>query len=222
MKDILVLAMLAFCPYLAVLSAQTPVPSAPPPLTLQEKFQLYLSQTHSVSSLLAPAAFAAIDQATDSPKEWGQDGGGYLRRLGTQRGQLQLGNVSAFGIDAALHEDPRFFPSGAHGMWRRTKYVLVHTLVARTDNGRERPAFGNYARALGAGFFPATWLPRSDNSVPDSLRRSVRMLGMEVGVNMGVEFSADNRKFFREKVQGWFKHPRNRQIPQQSGSGEAK
>lgn len=77
---------------------------------------------------------------------------------------------------------------------------MVHTLVTRTDNGREQPAFGNYAAALGAAFFPSTWLPGSENSIPDSLKRSAMMLGMEVGVNMGVEFGPDDRRFFREKI----------------------
>jgi hypothetical protein len=200
MKYIILAAMMAMCLPVAGVSAQTSVPSTPPPLTLHEKLQLYLRQTYSVSSMLVPAGFASIDQAADSPKEWGQDGQGYLNRLGSQRGQFQIGNLCAFGIGAMLHEDPRFLPSGVHGMWRRTKYVMVHTLVARTDNGREQPALGNYARALGASFFPSTWLTRSENSAADSLKRSAMMLGMEVGVNMGVEFGPDDRRFFREKI----------------------
>jgi hypothetical protein len=203
MKYIILAAMMAMCLSVAGVSAQTPAPSTPPPpppLTLHEKFQLYLRQTYSVPSILVPAGFAALDQAADSPKEWGQDGQGYLNRLGTQRGQFQIGNFCAFGIGAALHEDPRFFQSGAHGMWRRTRYVMAHTLVARTDNGRVQPAFGNYARALGGAFFPSTWLPQSENSVADSFKRSAIMLGVEVGVHMGVEFGSDDRRFFREKI----------------------
>lgn len=200
MKKSLLAAIMAMCFPLVGVSAQAPLSSIPPPLNLHEKFQLYMRQTYSASSMLIPAGFAAIDQIVDSPKEWGQDGQGYLNRLGTQRGQFQIGNLCAFGVGATLHEDPRFFPSGEHGMWRRTKYVMAHTLVARTDNGREQPAFGNYAGALGAAFFPSTWLPRSENSTTDSLKRTAMMLGMEVGVNMGVEFGPDDRRFFREKI----------------------
>jgi hypothetical protein len=76
----------------------------------------------------------------------------------------------------------------------------VKTLVARTDTGREQPAFANYAGALGAAFSPSTWLPRSENSLASSLKRSGKMLGMEVGVNMDVEFGPGDRRFFREKI----------------------
>lgn len=76
----------------------------------------------------------------------------------------------------------------------------MHTVVAHTDRGTEMPAFGNYAAAIGAGFFPSAWLPQSANSVTDSLKRSAAMLGMNVGVNMGIEFGPDDRRFFRDKI----------------------
>ncbi|MGA9672491.1 MAG: hypothetical protein WBQ94_24970 [Terracidiphilus sp.] len=199
MKYILYTSMIAMCLLPAGASARTLPPSVPP-LTLQEKFQIYLRKTYSVSGMVVPAWFAALDLAADSPKEWGQDGKGYLNRLATQRGQFQIGNFCAFAVGATLHEDPRFLPSGLHGTWRRTKYVIVRTLVARTDNGREQPAFANYAGPLGAAFFPSTWLPRSESSLPSSLKRSGMMLGMEIGVNMGVEFGPDDLRFFREKI----------------------
>jgi hypothetical protein len=36
--------------------------------------------------------------------------------------------------------------------------------------------------------------------VTDSLKRSAAMLGMNVGVNMGIEIGSDDRRFFRDKV----------------------
>ena len=174
--------------------------SAPSPLNFEDKFRLYLRQTYSLPSVLVPAAFAGLDQAANSPNEWGQGSRGYLNRLGTQRGQFQIGAFCAFGVGAALREDPRFFPSGKHGMWRRTEYVVMHTVIAHSDRGAEMPAFGNYAAAIGAGFFPSAWLPHSANSITESLKRSAAMLGMNVGVNMGIEFGSDDRRFFSEKV----------------------
>ena len=172
----------------------------PAPLTLDQKFQIYFQQTYSVSSLIIPAAVAGIDQATNSPKEWGGGNATYGKRLGTARGQFQFCNFSAFGIGAMLHEDPRFLPSAQHGTWARTKYVLVHTLVARTDSGGQEPAFGVFAGVLGFGFFPNPWLPPSQNSVGQAFERSATFLGAKVGMNMGIEFGPDDRRFFREKV----------------------
>lgn len=85
-------------------------------------------------------------------------------------------------------------------MWARTKYVFVHTLVARTGSGGEQPAFGTFSGALGYGFFPDLWLPPSQNSIGRSFTRSAIFMGVSMGKNMGIEFSADDRKFFRDKV----------------------
>lgn len=110
--------------------AQASGPSAPSSLTFREKFQLYLRQTYSPSSVLVPAAFAGVYQAADSPNEWGQGGRGYLNRLGTQRGQFQIGAFCAFGVGAALHEDPRFLSIG--------KARNVETDRVRRDAHRHR------------------------------------------------------------------------------------
>lgn len=43
--------------------AQSPLPTAPTPLTFDQRFHIYLKQTYSVSSILVPAVFSGIDQA---------------------------------------------------------------------------------------------------------------------------------------------------------------
>lgn len=95
-------------------------------------------------------------------------------------------------------------------MWRRTSYVLTHTLMARTDGGGEMSAFGNYAAALSAGFAPA-----GEASVGSSLVRSAAMLGMDAGMNMGIEFGSDDGRFFRDKVMRRFhrRKPGTGQLP---------
>jgi hypothetical protein len=194
----LLIAAVCLCPDIAL--SQVSIPSAPAPLSVDGKFRLYLQQAYSLPSVLVPAAFAGLDQGRDSPKEWGQSSRGYLNRWGTQRGQFQIGAFCAFGADTVFHEDPRFFPSGKHGFWLRTAYVAINTVTARSDRGTRMPAFGNYAAAIGGGFFPSAWLPPSASSLDDSLKRSAAILGMNAGINMGIEFGTDNRRFFHNKL----------------------
>jgi hypothetical protein len=197
----MILAVLAlYFSFSGISGAQAPPLATPTPLKFEQRFQIYLKGTYGLSSVLVPAVVAGINQATDSPKEWGQGSTGYGDRAATVRGQFQFHNLCEFGVDAALHEDPRFFPSGRHGTWARTKYVFVHTLVARTDNGGEQPAFGILAGAMGSGFFPNLWLPPSKNSVEQGFTRSAIFLGVSVGKNMRIEFGPDDRRFFRDKV----------------------
>lgn len=192
-------------------SAQTAAPSVASPLTSGDKFRMYFRQTYSLPSALFPAAFAGLDQATNSPKEWGQGESGYLKRLATQRGQFQIGAFCGFAAGSLLHEDPRFFPSHRRGFLPRTGYLLTHTLLARSDHGATVPAFGNYAAAVGAGFAPAAWWPPSADSVTSSLERTAAMLGMKIGMNMGIEFGPDDRRFFQDKVLRRFRNGRQAQ-----------
>jgi hypothetical protein len=196
----ILVAFALYLSFLGVCDAQTPLPATPAPLTFEQRFQIYVKGTYGLSSVLVPAVVGGIQQATDSPKEWGQGWTAYGERVASVRGQFQFHNLCEFGVDAALHEDPRFLPSGRHGTWARTKYVFVHTLVARTDSGGEQPAFGAFAGALGYGFFPDIWLPPSQNSIGRSFTRSAIFMGVSMGKNMGVEFGPDDRKFLRDKV----------------------
>ncbi len=177
--------------------AQSPPPVAPVPLTFDQRFHIYLKQTYSVSSILVPAVFSGIDQAESFPREWGQGGVAYGERLATVHGQFQINNACVFAVGALLHEDSRYVPSGLPKTWPRMQYVLVHTLVARTDSGGHQPAFATFAGAFGFGFFPNLWLPPSENSPGQGLTRSLTFIGVNVGMNMGLEFHQDDLRFLR-------------------------
>lgn len=178
--------------------AQSMLPTAPAPLTLDQRFQIYLKQTYSVSSILVPAVFSGIDQAEHSPREWGQGGFAYGERLATVHGQFQINNACVFAVGAMLHEDPRYLPSGLRKTWPRMRYAVVHTLVARTDSGGQQPAFATFAGAFGFGFFPNLWLPTSENSPGQGLTRSLTFIGVNVGMNMGLEFRQDDLRFLKK------------------------
>lgn len=126
-------------------SAQTSAASAPVPLTLGERFRLYLRQSYSTPSMLVPVGLAAIDQATDSPKEWGEGGQGYLNRLGTRRGQLQIGNFCAFSVDDVLHDaawSRRTHPMARFGPLRRNTLSGTQETYPNFELKSFRPAFG--------------------------------------------------------------------------------
>ena len=197
MKRHILLGVLLFLAASGRALAQSPMPTAPIPLTFDQRFYIYLKQTYSVSSILVPAVFSGIDQAENSPREWGQGGVAYGERLATVHGQFQINNACVFAVGALLHEDPRYVPSGLRKTWPRMQYALVHTLVARTDSEGQHPAFATFAGAFGFGFFPNLWLPPSENSPGQGLTRSLTFIGVNVGMNMGLEFHQDDLRFLR-------------------------
>ena len=184
--------------------AQTSLPAAPAPLSFQEKFQIYFKKTYKPSGFLVPALMSGINQATDSPHEWGQAGDGFIKRWGTARGQLQFYELARFGVGALTHEDPRLLASNKHGSWARMKYVIGQTVLAHTDSGDQQPAYGVFAGALAAGFVPQFWLPASQASTAKACERSAMFVGLTVGMNMGVEFGPDDRRFARRTLRKIF------------------
>jgi hypothetical protein len=57
-----------------------------------------------------------------------------------------------YAVSAALHEDNRYFVSGQAAFFRRAKYAVLNTLLARHDNGDRSFYFSHIGSAAGAAF----------------------------------------------------------------------
>jgi hypothetical protein len=110
--------------------------SAPPkfaPSTRSERFRSYLIRVAGPQPFITAAATAGFSQAEGRPKEWG-------------------GGAEEYGVSSALHEDNRYFVSGQAAFFRRTKYAVLTTLLARHDNGDQSFSFSHIGSAAGAAF----------------------------------------------------------------------
>jgi hypothetical protein len=155
----------AFVP-VVLLGQSPPAPSSATiaPLTVPEKFESRILSTFGPTKLIVVGFEAAYDQATNTPSEWKQGAEGYGKRYASQFGESASRQMFAFGLEATLHQDPRYFPSGEKGFWRRTKNALKQTLVARRDSGTDQFAYARIGSALGAAFLANTWQPRSTDT----------------------------------------------------------
>jgi len=93
-----------------------------------------------------------------------------------------------YGVSAALHEDNRYFVSGQNGFFRRTKYAIVSTLLARHDNGDQSFSCSRICSAAGATFISRAWQPRSTNSAGDGAVSFGISMGSDIGFNVFREF----------------------------------
>jgi len=80
-------------------------------LTVHEKFQLRVVETFGIRGLLGSAVGAGITLIANVPDEWGGGADGFGLRYGSSFGNAVSRQVFAFGLDSALHEDSRYFPS---------------------------------------------------------------------------------------------------------------
>jgi hypothetical protein len=193
MRSLTTLLALAAIPFAA--NAQTP-----DALDWQAKLQFHAENTYGPQAILGFAAYAAALQAMDSPREWEQTGSGYGKRVASTAGWSIIHSSLAFGLDTALHQDPRYHRSLGTGFWRRSGHALRGTILTQTDAGGETLSTWRIGSAYGAAVLSNLWYPdRVDNARLGFIQGSVG-LGFDLLSNLGAEFLPDiKRKLFHTK-----------------------
>jgi len=193
MSGIWTLALAAVLPFAAMSQASLE------PLTWQGKLKYHAESTYSPAALVGFAAYAGVLQTLDTPTEWGKGGAGYGRRLASTVAWSGIHSTLAFGLDTALHQDPRYFRSGAGG-WRRVGHSLRGTILTRTDSGGETLSTWRLGSAYGAAFLSNEWYPDRLNTVRLGVLQGSMTLGFGFIANLGAEYWPDiKRKVLHKK-----------------------
>jgi hypothetical protein len=146
------------------------------------------------------AVYAGFLQEIDFPREWGQGGVGYGKRLGSTLAYSGVRNVLAFGLDTALRQDPRYHRSDDTGVWRRMKHAFRGTILTRTDSGTETLATWRLGSAYGGAFLSNDWYPDRLNTVKLGLAQGSAQIGFDLLGNLRSEFWPDiKKKILRRK-----------------------
>jgi hypothetical protein len=156
--------------------------------SVHDKFDYRVVQTFGLHGVAGAAVGAAIGQARDAPHEWGQGVPGFATRFGSGFGGQLSRQTMAFGLETALHEDPRYFPSKEKGFRARIRNVALQTLTTRKDSGKERFAYSRIASAFGTGQLVNAWQPASSRGVGIGITRGFITLGTDAGYNFLQEF----------------------------------
>ncbi|MGB7614661.1 MAG: hypothetical protein WBL56_19055, partial [Candidatus Acidiferrum sp.] len=118
-----------------------------PPLTSREKFQLATAGVFDWGSYPFNAGLAAISQAKDDPKSWGQGWGAYAKRYGSSFADNSIGTYMTTAIfPSLLHEDPRYYQMAKGSFVRRATHGFNRLFVTRTDSGHDQ---FNFSESLG-------------------------------------------------------------------------
>jgi hypothetical protein len=170
------------------------------PLGWKGKLRFHAKATFGPAAIVGLALYAGFLQETNSPREWGQGRAAYEKRLASAAGASGIHGVLAFGLDTALHQDPRYYRSQDTGVFRRAGHALRGTILTRTDSGGETLSTWRIGSAYGAAFLSNLWYPaRVDNAHLGFAQGSIR-LGFDLVGNLGAEFWPDiKRTVFRRK-----------------------
>jgi hypothetical protein len=161
------------------------IATSPGPLTTGGKFKLFVNQSISPPYILEAGFSAALDQARNIPKGYGQGWSAYGSRFGANMARSSSSSFfETFLLASFLHEDPRFFPESKPSLWRSLKYSTQRIVVTRSDSGRDVFNTSGLLGPLASEGLANAYLPSSERSVGKTLTRFAADLGWRVGGNM--------------------------------------
>jgi hypothetical protein len=140
------------------------------PISSGQKFQLATAGVFDWAAYPFNGLLAAIDQAKDEPKSWGQGWGAYGKRYGASFADNSIGTYMTTAIfPSLLHEDPRYYQLGKGGFRLRAYHGVNRLFVTRTDSGHDH---FNYSESVGnavAAGISNIYHPAEDRTVSRNL-----------------------------------------------------
>lgn len=159
-----------------------------PPFSALDKFNYRVVQAFGAKGFIGAALGASIGQALDSPHEWGEGSLGFAKRYASGFAGNFSRQAFASTLEAAFHEDPRYFASEDKSMKQRAWNALKQTIYTKTDDGGDSFAYARIISAFGAGQLVNVWQPASTGGVGQGFKRGFITLGADAGYNFLQEF----------------------------------
>src|ERR1700741_3879328 len=151
------------------------------PLSEKERTLLYFKTMVNPLGYFKAGVSAGINQWEDKPREWEQGAAGYGKRFANVVGQYSIQRTVTFGLASVLHEDNRYFNSGAKGIGSRIGYAITSGIVARSKNGNGHFSVSQIGGVAAGAFLSRFWQPPSQQSAGDG----AVSFGITMASNMG-------------------------------------
>ncbi len=174
-------------PIASAAAAASPLRSTYIPLTQRQRFHYYVEHMFSPESVLRSAASAGLNQANNTPAEWGQGMSGYGQRFASSYGEHMVQSSSMYATGALLHEDNRYYLSGESSRKAKIKYALLSSFMARHDDGSRHFSFSRVSSYAVAAGVSRLWQPPSTRDFGSFLSSFAIGIGADAGFNVARE-----------------------------------
>jgi len=161
-----------------------------PPLTTRQKFKIACRKTFSPALPIDALAVSGWDQATNFGPDYGQEWGGFGKRVAYNAANFTTKAFFAIGIvPAAFHQDPRYFRLGAGStVAKRIRWALLNQVAALSDRGTLMP---NYGKLIGYGASTAlsnAYMPARSVSFSNDMKGYGIKFGASIAIDLVHEF----------------------------------
>jgi len=158
------------------------------PLTAKERLKIYEKDLISPFHFILAGVSAGITQLQDAPKAWGLGAQGYGIRFANYYGSATIASVLQMTGEDILHEDNLYYGSGEHGVWKRMKYAVASSVLARSNDGTQHFSVSQVGSTAAASFISRIWQPRSSGSAEDGAKNFGLNMASNAGINVVREF----------------------------------
>jgi hypothetical protein len=157
--------------------------------TQATKLRNYFFDTFGPYPILGAALAAGVNQAYNTPPEWGQGAEAYGKRFGSNFGIEAVTTTTRYALAEAFREDTLYYRCQCRGFFPRLSHAMVSTFTARRgDDGHRVFSFPDlvapYAGTMTAVY---AWYPDRYN-YKDAFRIGNYSLLGYMGGNIALEF----------------------------------
>jgi hypothetical protein len=144
---------------------------------------------------------AGINQADNTPPEWGGGAAAFGQRVGSNYGINMITTTTRYALSEVLREDTLYYRCGCSGFFPRLGHALISTLAARHgDEGHYTFSVPDLvAPYTGTMVATHTWFPGRYN-YSDAFRMGNYNLLAQAGGNVALEFLYHGPHSFLSKV----------------------
>ncbi len=162
------------------------------PLTGEERWKLYWKQSFlSVGAYFKPVTFALVlDQASDSPSQWGDGFAGFGLRVASRIGSNTVQGAIRAPLAAALHEDVRYI-SDQRGGKRRVWHAIEYSFLTYNNEGQPTLNVAKLVGYYGSTAISTTWRPGHHALLDYTFVNGSEQIGLSVPINILQEFWPD-------------------------------
>ena len=170
------------------------------PLSKGQKTELAVHATFDPFNLVGAFFLAGASEVTDSDRGFGWGPEGYFKRVGANLADVFDGTMLAGAVyPILLRQDPRFFRQVTGTKKARVRHALLAAVICRGDNGRTQPNFSNVLGNFSAGLISNLYYPKSETGVSLALVNSSVVTLEGAAGNIGLEFSPDFARWWKER-----------------------
>ena len=167
----------------------------PTKLHAGEKFKLGLDDSFDYYAYPAAGIFAGVGMWQKQTPSFGQGAAGFAKYYGAAFADQTIGNMMSESIfPVMLHQDPRYFPLGKGGFWKRSGYAISREWITRNDSGKAACNYSELGGNAAAVAISNLYYPAASRTASNNAYKYGQQIGLDAFFNILKEFWPDMRR----------------------------